>query len=175
MEQESLKSTFIPAVQRGFTTSPGEKNMKTKSKKIVQQEWQTDSYILERYKNYQKGGGTMTLDEFKELYFGDWWKEEAAAASKKRYAKAKDRPYLHVEGVEDMLKILHENSPDLSWDQFLDAYEAGELDIKEYVNGGIVGEHNNRTGKRILDKFSPMQISKLFSFINKEMKSVQQK
>jgi len=116
----------------------------------------------------------MDLDEFKELYFGDWWKDEqAAAASNKRYAKAKDRPYLHVEGVEDMLKILHENSPDLSWDQFLDAYEAGELDIKEYVDGGIVGERNNRAGNRILDKFTPMQISKLFNFINRGVKNVQ--
>ncbi len=142
-------------------------------KKAQHETWQTDDYILERFKNYQKGGGTMDLDEFKELYFGDWWKDEqAAAANNKRYAKAKDRPYLRVEGVEDMLKILHENSPDLSWDQFLDAYEAGELDIKEYVDGGIVGVRNSRVGNRILDKFTPMQISKLFNFINRGAKNV---
>ena len=116
----------------------------------------------------------MNLEEFKELYFGDWWKEEqAAAADNKRYAKAtKERPYFNVEGVEDMLRILHENTPELSWDQFLDSYEKGELDIKEYVGGGIVGERNSRTGNRILDKFSPMQISKIFRFINKESKNV---
>jgi hypothetical protein len=33
VEQESLKSTFIPAVQRGFTTSPGEKKYENKKQK----------------------------------------------------------------------------------------------------------------------------------------------
>ena len=157
-----------------------------RKKKASVDQWQTDEYILYRFKNYLKEGGSLSLDDFKELYFGDWYDDEqAAAASKKRYAKAsKERPYLNVEGVEDMLKILHENTPDLSWDQFLDSYEKGELDIKEYVSGGSVQsaediysskKFNNRTGKRILDKFSPMQISKLFSFLDKEMKNVRQK
>ena len=93
------------------------------SKKAQYDTWQTDDYILYRYKNYLNDGGTMNLEEFKELYFGDWWKDEqAAAANKKRYAKAtKERPYFNVEGVEDMLRILHENTPELSWDQFLGA------------------------------------------------------
>ena len=51
--------------------------------------WKTDDYILDRYKNYLKGGGTMNLKEFKELYFGNWWEDEqAAATNNKRYAKA---------------------------------------------------------------------------------------
>jgi|TARA_B100001971_G_C18198674_1_gene543145 hypothetical protein len=151
-----------------------EKPLTKKAQKAQYDTWQTDDYILYRYKNYLKGGGTMDLDEFKELYFGDWYEDEqAAAANKKRYAKApRERPYLNVEGVKDMLKILHESTPELSWDQFLDSYEKGELDIKEYVGGGLVGERNSRIGKRILDKFTPMQISKLFSFINKEIKNV---
>ena len=35
-------------------------------KKAQHETWQTDDYILEQFKNYQKGGGTMDLDEFKK-------------------------------------------------------------------------------------------------------------
>jgi hypothetical protein len=177
VEKKVLTSFHSSGATWIYSFARGEKTMIDKSlskRKAQYKTWQTDDYILDRYKNYLNDGGTMELEEFKELYFGDWWEnEQAAAANKKRYAKApKERPYLNVEGVEDMLKILHENTPGLSWDQFLDAYEKGELDIKEYVGGGLVGERNSRTGNRILDKFSPMQISKLFSFINKDFKNV---
>jgi len=174
LKHHPICGATIDNVHQGGIKTMIDKRLSKKAKYDI---WKTDDYILYRYKNYLNDGGTMNLDEFKDLYFGDWYQEEqAAAAGKKRYAKSsKERPYLNVEGMEDMLKILHENNPELSWDQFLDSYEQGELDIKEYVGGGLVGEHNSQTGKRILDKFSPMQISKLFSFINKELKNVQQK
>ena len=37
---------------------------KSLSKKAQYDTWQTDDYILDRYKNYLKGGGTMKLEEF---------------------------------------------------------------------------------------------------------------
>ena len=74
-------------------------------KKAQHETWQTDDYILERFKNYQKGGGTMDLDEFKELYFGDWWKDEqAAAASNKRYAK---QAQINLQVFLQLLNIRH--------------------------------------------------------------------